>query len=72
MTHWTQRETEADEFFREDAARQGYLKEDPHAPGEGRGLWAYYADNGMVAPEKLERVIPKREVWIGYANEGEE
>jgi hypothetical protein len=49
-------ETEADDFFRADAERLGYLAED------GPGLRAYYKDHGMVQPEVLEREIPKREL----------
>lgn len=43
-------ETEADEVFREDARRLGYLVDSPHEPGGGRGLYAYYRDHGMVPP----------------------
>jgi hypothetical protein len=57
-------EEEADNIFREDAAKLGYLESDAHEPGNGRGLWAYYHDHGMVAPEELRKEIPKREVTI--------
>ena len=48
-------ETEADDFFRHDAQALGYLDED------GRGLWAYYTERGMVPPGK-ERQIARREI----------
>jgi hypothetical protein len=49
------RETDADEFFRRDAERLGYMYDNPHCPGHGRGLWHYYADHNLVPPEKLDR-----------------
>lgn len=66
MTHDpTWKETEADDWFREDAKRLGYIKEDAHAPGNGRGLWAYYSDHGMKHPEQLRRSIPGMErPWV--------
>jgi len=57
--------TDADDFLRADAERLGYLGSDEHAPGDGRGLWAYYRDHGMHPPEYIERVLPKRELTGG-------
>lgn len=50
-------ESEADLLFRADAERLGYL-----SPG-GAGLWAYYRDHGMIAPED-ERYRQKRETKL--------
>lgn len=50
-----QRNTKADDLFREAARQEGYLD---HG---GKGLWAWYRDNGILPPEVLERVIPSRE-----------
>ena len=52
---------DADRFFRAEAHRQGWMKGNPHPPGHGLGLWAYYRSIGVLPPEKLERVIPARE-----------
>lgn len=49
-------ETQADDLFRQDAYNQGYL-EDAHAPGNGRGLRAYYRDNGMVQPQEEKEIL---------------
>jgi hypothetical protein len=54
-------EEEADSFFRQDALEKGWLPEDPHYPGNGAGLWAYYRAVGIVPPEVLGRTIPDRE-----------
>lgn len=48
-------ENAADKFFRADAEARGYLAEG------GAGLWAYYREHGLLPPEVLERVIPKKE-----------
>lgn len=53
--------TDADEFFRAKAIELGYLEEDAHEPGNGRGLWAFYRDSGMIPPGQ-ERVIAEHEV----------
>ena len=53
---------EADAFFRAAALEAGYLKEDPHSPGKGRGLWRWYRDNGIVPPEQLARQVPSKEL----------
>lgn len=49
-------ETEADDLFRADAERLGYLSEG------GAGLRAYYRDHGMVQPEVLDKEIPEKEL----------
>lgn len=54
--------TDADDFFRLKAAELGYMKDDPHEPGNGRGLYAFYRDGDMQPPEYLEREIPKHEI----------
>lgn len=64
-------ETPADDFFRHDAERLGYL-----APG-GEGLRAYYRDFGMVQPKVLNEEIYEIEVtnWDfdnSHENEGAE
>lgn len=46
-------ETEADDLFRAQAERDGYLK-----PG-GQGLWAWYRDNGMLPPEVARKVVER-------------
>ena len=53
---------EADVFFRQQAHDGGWLKSDPHEPGNGRGMWAWYRENGIVPPEHLERLIRQREM----------
>lgn len=63
-------ETEADDLFRQDALRLGYLPEDEHEPGNGRGLARYFRDHGIVPPENLRRWIPKREL-TGFHLDGE-
>lgn len=40
-------EREADEVFRIDAIRLGYMRDDPHEPGNGRGMRSYYRDMGL-------------------------
>jgi hypothetical protein len=40
----------ADDIFRRAARREGYLKEDTHEPGNGRGILAWYRDNGLIHP----------------------
>lgn len=57
-------ETEADDFFRADAAALGYLRANAHAPGNGRGLYAYYRDFGINPPEWLRRVLPEVEKTV--------
>ena len=62
-------ETEADDFFRLDAERLGYLDdiveidefwvEHRHS---ARGLRAYYRDHGMIQPEVLDKELPAIEV----------
>jgi hypothetical protein len=47
---------EADVIFRFNAAELGYLAEDPHEPGFGRGIHAYYYDNGLVPPSRWRRI----------------
>ena len=44
-------ETEADDLFRARAEADGYLE-----PG-GKGLWAWYRDNGMMPPEVARKVV---------------
>jgi hypothetical protein len=61
-------EAEADACFRRDASALGYLAIDPHSPGDGRGLYAYYRDNGIVPPEVLARKVPDREKTIGLGD----
>jgi hypothetical protein len=41
---------EADAIFRAEAAHEGYLKADPHPPGDGRGIVAWYRDHSMIHP----------------------
>ena len=53
---------EADVLFRQRALEDGWLRYDPHPPGNGRGMWAWYRKNGIVPPEWLERLIPQREM----------
>lgn len=53
--------TDADEFFRLKAIELGYMEEDAHEPGNGRGLYAFYRDNDMIPPG-YERVIETHEV----------
>lgn len=65
MTTWM---ADADDWFRQDAARLGYLKEDPHEPGNGRGLWAYYRDHQMQPPEYLRKVVPRMELPPTWEN----
>lgn len=57
-------ETDADGEFWRDAGRLGYLKTDAHAPGMGRGFWAYYRDYEMLPPEVLEKHNRTRQ-WTG-------
>ncbi len=63
---------DADAYFRVQAFEDGWLKSDPHPPGNGLGLWAWYRANGIVPPENLERTIRRHEVtnWE-WANECE-
>lgn len=56
-------DSQVDTLFREDAQRLGYLKDDPHEPGNGRGLWAYYRDHSMQPPEYLERQVYRHEAF---------
>jgi len=53
---------EADVFFREQAHTDGWLEADPHAPGHGRGMYAWYRAHGIVPPEHLERAIRRTEL----------
>lgn len=52
---------DADRLFRAHALSEGWFKSDPHTPGDGRGLWAYYRSIGVVPPEALNRGIPQHE-----------
>lgn len=54
--HLGRDEEEADRFFKEKARELGYLDEG------GKGLWAFYRDNGILPPEYLRRVIPSKEL----------
>lgn len=49
-------EEEADEIFRADAERLGYLE-----PG-GKGLYQYYTDYGLVQPQRYAKIIQRREL----------
>ena len=71
-------ETEADDFFRADAERLGYLVpkccDEPEGAHDGSwafghgyqpagaGLRAYYRDHGMIQPEVLDKEIPAQEI----------
>lgn len=44
-------ETEADDLFRAAAEREGYLE-----PG-GKGLWAWYRDNGIMPPPIASNIV---------------
>jgi hypothetical protein len=54
--HLGRDEEEADRFFKEKARELGYLSEG------GKGLWAFYRDNGILPPEYMRRVIPSKEL----------
>jgi hypothetical protein len=51
----------AEEFFKDDARRLGYMPSDPHEPGNGRGLTDYYADHGMQSPRRERYVSMEKE-----------
>lgn len=57
-------ESAADDFFRADAERLGYLTED------GPGLRAYYRDHGMIQPEVLDKELPRIEIVGGWEFDG--
>lgn len=49
----------AEEFFAQDARALGYMPDDPHPPGDGRGLTAYYRDFGALSPRSLARIAQR-------------
>ncbi len=60
----------AEEVFTADARALGYLPDDPHQPGDGRGLAAYYRDVGVLSPTALARI--RRRERVGWHLPGED
>lgn len=54
-------EDEADDLFRADAERLGYFTPDP-VTGQVRGIYQYYADFGLVQPQRYEKIVRAREI----------
>lgn len=52
----------ADIFFYGNARELGYFADDPHEPGRGRGVSAYYRDHGMTPPLYLEINVRRHEI----------
>jgi hypothetical protein len=53
-------EEEADDLFRADAERLGYFT--PDESGNIRGLYRYYADFGLVQPQRYAKIVQQREI----------
>ena len=63
-------ELTAEDFLAADARTLGYLPDDPHPPGNGRGLTAYYRDVGVLSPTALARI--RRRERVGWHLPGED